>query len=228
MKIVNICLARKESKRLPGKNMKLFCDKPLIDYTARIMQRLGYDSYIYTDWLKICNYVNIKYPEINVRPKPAKYAQDIHLTNEELKHYNKDINADIFIYLPATSPVREYSILVEGINEFLNNLDKYDCAMSVKKMPDRMYWKHSGESLNIAIGDNFNIFHRNFNNNKTFKNDIYQETGSFYIFKKELLDNNFFINEKCLFIEQDYVIDLDTEDDWNEAENFMQWHNLII
>lgn len=220
MKIVSICLARINSKRLPKKLLKQFCGKPLIHYTAEIMNKLPYDSSIYTDSLKLRNYVNINFPQIAVRPKPIKYCQDKHLTNEELKYYNKDIKADIFIYLAGTSPIRDIENIKKHIDIFSNNLDKYDCAMGVRKLPDRFYWQKAELENTKAIGKNFNIYKRNFNNSETFKNILYEETGSIYIFKKELLDSNFFINEKCLFIQDNFCYDIDTEDDWKKAEKY--------
>jgi CMP-N-acetylneuraminic acid synthetase len=51
---------------------------------------------------------------------------------------------------------------------------------------------------------------------------MYEETGSFYIFKKELLQDNFFINSNCFFIEDNVNIDIDTPEDLTRAENYLK------
>lgn len=214
-KVINICLARIESKRIPRKLLKDFCGKPLIQYTIEFMQKLPYESYLYTDSVDIAkNFMGYK---INIKDKPVKYCQDTHLTNIELKEYNEELQADVFIYLAGTTPMRNYEKIKAAIDLFLANLDKYDCAMGVIRLKDRMYWtdtENGKDSLNFKLTD------RTFNNSSTFKKPVYVETGSIYIFKKELLENNFFINEKCLFIEDDFCHDMDTEEDWQKAEKF--------
>lgn len=211
MKIVSICLSRKNSKRFPNKVMADLNGKPMIFYTLEIMKKLGYESYLYTDNEELRNYAKKEFPEINVRIKPDVYAQDKHLTNIELTKYNKDIQADVFIYLAGTSPLRQIEIVQKGIKTFIDNMDRYDCAMAVKELPDRMYWFGYAPC-------SFELKHRTFNNSETIRKKIFEETGSLYIFKKELLQNNFFINNKCLFVNDEINIDVDNIVDLKQTE----------
>lgn len=209
MKIVSICLARAASKRILGKNMKLFCGKPLIYYTARLMIQLGFEAYIATNMPEMKEYLKNNFPQINIIDKPEIYAEDIHKTNEELKSYNQNINADVFVYLPCTSPVRDINQLRSYIEYF--NKYNFDCMISARFLPDRMYYSN-GKPVN------FDETKRTFNNSTTPKELIYEESGSVYVFKKELLNNNFFINENHLIMEDHYCCDLDIPDDWEKSE----------
>jgi CMP-N-acetylneuraminic acid synthetase len=223
MKIICICLARINSKRLPGKLMLDLDGYPLIAYTLKIMNEIGYESYIYTDSPVLAMYTKQNFKKINIEIKPDKYCQDVHLTNQELLEYNQELNADIFIYLPGTSPFRNIETLKQSIKIITANQDIYDCAMTVKKLSDRMYWNK--KEFMKAGGLNFNLNKRTFNNSGTFKDNIYEETGNFYIFKKKLLHNIFFINEKCLFIDDPINIDIDTIEDLEKARQYLRSKN---
>lgn len=202
MKIITICLSRKNSKRFPNKVMTDLCGKPMIWYTLDLMSKLGYEAYLYTDNEELQEYVKANFPKVKVKTKPEKYAQDKHLTNIELNEYNEEIKADIFIYLAGTSPLRKLDNIKNAITKFINNTDKYDCAMAVKELPDRMYWYGYAPC-------SFELKHRTFNNNETIRKKIFEETGSLYVFKKELLKNNFFINNRCLYVNDEINIDID-------------------
>jgi len=54
---------------------------------------------------------------------------------------------------------------------------------------------------------------------------VFEETGSIYIFKKELLENDFFINEKCYFIYDPVNIDIDTIEDLERAREYLRSKN---
>jgi CMP-N-acetylneuraminic acid synthetase len=222
MKVVCISLSRAGSKRFPNKITQRLNSAPLYFYTLDFMSKLGLESYVYTDIKEIFSFAKQfrKFDGIRFNEKPERYTQDTHLTNIELLEYNKEINADIFIYLPMTSPIRDFNKFIEGLTNFLKALDIYDCAMSVKKLNDRMYW--TKDTLNQTTGLNFGLSKRTFNNDSTFKNIVYEETGNFYIFKKELLKDTFFINSHCLFIDENVNIDIDTPADLERAENYLR------
>jgi CMP-N-acetylneuraminic acid synthetase len=222
MKLVCISLSRAGSKRFPNKIIQRFNSAPLYFYTLDFMAKLGLESYCYTDIKEIETFKKQfkKFDNIQIREKPERFAGDTHLTNIELTEYNKEINADVFIYLPMTSPIRDFNNFVVGLTEFLQHLDVFDCAMSVKKVNDRMIWFK--DDAGKTKGLNFLSEKRTFNNDTTFKNIMYEETGSFYIFKKELLNDNFFINSNCFFIEDNVNIDIDTPEDLKKAENYLK------
>lgn len=217
MKVVCICLARINSKRLPGKLMLDLNGKPLIHYTLETMEKLGIESYIFTDSKELKKYAAKNFETINIRNKPEKYCQDEHKTNEELKEYNEEIKADVIIYLAGTSPFRD----VERIKTGLEMIGAYDCAMSVKNIPDRMYWFMVNENNVLPL----NFKKRTFCNSTTDKVWVFEETGSIYIFKKELLENDFFINEKCYFIYDPVNIDIDTIEDLEKARKYLRSNN---
>lgn len=217
MKIVCISLSRIGSKRFPKKITQNINGKPLYEYTIELLNELKYPSYIYTDIEELFQYNS---DSITIKRKPERYTQDIHLTNIELQEYNKDIQADIFVYLPMTAPIRNPVVIQNTITTLLDNIDMYDCAMSVRTLNERMYYQK--DEYNNIVGCNFSLKSRTFNNSTTPTIKLYEETGNFYIFKKELIENNFFINERCLLVEDNINIDIDQEEDLRKAEKYIK------
>lgn len=211
MKIINICLARIESKKLSRKLLKLFNEKPLIHYTAEIMEQLEGESYIYTDSEELKKYIKTNFKSIIVKHKPEKYCQDKHLTNIELLDYNQELQADAFVYLAGTSPIRKIESIKNIIQLFKENIHRFDCAMSTRILPDKFYMVEN-------YGFNYDKMKRTFVNSEVEKRKIFEETGSLYIFKKELLNSNFFINDKCMFAVENWCRDIDTIEDFKIAE----------
>ena len=212
-KVAIIILSRKGSKRIPNKNFKLFCNKPLIHYTLDIAQKLliqfDFEVYLYTDDENQKKYCEENFKLIQVKEKPFEFAQDKHDTNNEIKTYNKEIQADIFILLQPTSPVRSFNLLKKWIVYFLDNKE-LDSCISVAKAESKHYY----------IGNdpiNFEQKRRDFNGCE--KTPIYFENGSFFIFKKHMLKQKHVIGlNNRLFIDE-FDIDLDTLDQWEYYEN---------
>ena len=109
-KIVAIIPARKGSKRLPGKNKRLLCGKPLIIYT--IEQVLGCDFIdeviVSTDDLEILRYQNFYEEKVKFTERSENLSQDDSSIDDvvlyELREYPDDTTV---ILLQPTSPLRE-------------------------------------------------------------------------------------------------------------------------
>lgn len=209
MKIALITLARKGSKRIKNKNFKLFAGKPLIAYTLGIMEGLGYDSYLFTDDKKIKEYCKKNHSSINIRNKPERFAKDIHDTNNEIKEYHKDIQADIYVLLQPTSPIRFLPLIQNSIN-YMVEKENIKSGFSVYQLPKKYYWmKHP---------INFDQTQRD--SNGCEKKELFVENGSFYIFRKEVLkEKHLIVSPYCQFVDK-FIFDLDTEEEWKQAENY--------
>jgi CMP-N-acetylneuraminic acid synthetase len=205
MKIAIFILARKGSKRIPNKNIKLFDGKPLVEYTLEFTKKLGYESHIFTD-SKAITALAANYP-IFIHDKLYENENGIHETGKEMLAYNEFIKADIIINLQVTSPIRNIELVKIWIEEFLNY--NYDCALSCYPMTDKYIY-----DSNIAI--NYDPKDRIYNGGK--KRPIYVENGSFYMFKKEQLLKNHITNGKLMICPDKYHVDLDTIKDWEVAE----------
>jgi CMP-N-acetylneuraminic acid synthetase len=211
MKVVCVCLARIGSKRLPKKLLKPFAGKELIRYTFDTMKELqknDIDCYVYSDSQEIRDIA--KEYNINDRAKLFENKEGKHHTAKELIEYNNEYNADIIILLQGTSPFRYSEIIMIGVNRIKKKF--CDCIFSGHLIKNRFCYLEP----DIA---NFNRENRDFNGSKNLKlNNLWIETGSFYIFNKKQLKKKHITCGEMLAIEDKYNIDIDTIEDFNKAE----------
>ena len=115
--------ARLNSKRLPGKNMKVLGDKPLIQYSIDFaLNNMSADSiWVNSDDEKIIEFAKKK--GIKTLLRPDDLATDYTSTVDVLKfqvNYFKEHNiaCDAIILLQPTNPFRDDNLLKEAIEEF--------------------------------------------------------------------------------------------------------------
>lgn len=115
--------ARGNSKRLPGKNMKVLGDKPLIQYSIDFaLNNFSADSiWVNSDDQHIIEFAKQK--GIRTLLRPDDLATDYTSTVDVLKfqvNYFKEQNiaCDAIILLQPTNPFREDNLLKEAIEEF--------------------------------------------------------------------------------------------------------------
>ena len=115
--------ARANSKRLPGKNMRILGDKPLVEYSIDYaLKHFPKDSvWMNSDSEEIIAFSKLK--GIKVLVRPDELAEDLSSTVDVLKHqinyfekYN--INCDALILLQPTNPFRDSNLLNEAIKSF--------------------------------------------------------------------------------------------------------------
>jgi len=116
-----------------------------------------------------------------------------------------NLDADYYLQTHVTNPLLKKETIDKAINEFLDNLDKYDSLFSVKKLQTRLYDKN-GKDMNhdrkilIPTQD---------------LDPIYEENSCIYIFsKKSMVENQARIADKAMM----YVMnDIESQDiDWEE------------
>lgn len=209
MKIVTITMMRKNSKRLPSKNILPINGKPIYQYTIDFALELGYDYYLFTD------YENLILPDkVNLIKRLPGYAGETHYTNKEIL-WSK-IEADIYIFLQVTNPIRDIEKARLWIKQFIDY--DYTCGFSAIKYDKFCYTENS-------IPLNFSQVERNDNGCK--KQPIYIENGNFYIFKKKMLYEKHLLDstDKIIF-EDNTIFDIDTIEDLRKVEKYLKEENI--
>lgn len=205
-------LARQGSKRIPEKNFKDFCGKPLIHYTIETARQLGKlieaQIYLMTDFDKIKQYADGKVDFIV--DMPEKYGKDKHDLKGSLKYLNRQAKANEIILLQPTSPIRDV-ILYKHFFDIYSNSDA-KAAVTVYQMPDKYFYSSNQNPLN------FNMLQRDGNGCK--KSSIYFENGGMYIFEKSQLNRKHILitSKRMLFVDK-FGIDLDHPMHWEQGEN---------
>ena len=115
--------ARANSKRLPGKNMKILGGKPLIQHSidSALKNFSNKDIWVNSDDREILEFANKK--GIMTLLRPDKLATDFSTTVDVLKHHvnyfkKNKIACDAIILLQPTNPFREDGLFKEALNCF--------------------------------------------------------------------------------------------------------------
>lgn len=214
-KISIVILARKNSKRIPFKNMKLFCGKPLIHYTLETAIKFDYPVFLFTDYKELKEYVNDNFKTVKVIEGLPKFFEDKHILNECLLYYKDIIDSKYYILLQPTSPIRDFEMLKSYVELFLKS-DK-DAGYTVYKMPVKNYYINNNGITPV----NFNQEDRTYSDVE--KKDLYFENGAFYIFRNYCLHFNHILSGKSMAFVDKYGFDLDHPIQWIQAENFYKF-----
>ena len=224
--------ARKGSKGLPGKNIKLLGAKPLIAYTIEFAKSLARKDdviCISTDdqeVIKIANDLGIEAPFL----RPDELASDTANTFQVLKHAisfykNEGVEFKTLVLLQPTSPFRE----VEDFSrmEEIYLAQNPDMVVSVKISKDSPYFNLFEEDSN----GNLNKFFQTADINCTNRQEcppVYSYNGSIYLVNNYsfLIRGDFNFDRKIKYVMPDSrSIDIDTPADWALSEFYLNHKN---
>ncbi|HEY9062154.1 MAG TPA: acylneuraminate cytidylyltransferase family protein [Pseudobacteroides sp.] len=216
--------ARKGSKRLKGKNTRLFLDKPLISWTieeAMKSKNIGSIT-VSTDDEAVMEIAN-NYG-ISILQRPQELAADDSTTSDVVLHFisgmmeRGDAVSHIMLLQP-TSPLRTAKHIEEAIDYYFFNIDKIDSLISVSRSEHPPWWnKKIGE--NGLLTDAFPYDRSKFNKSQDFPR-TYIVNGAIYIAKvDELIIHKGFETGRILpyIMERQCSIDIDNEFDLLLAE----------
>lgn len=209
--------ARGGSKRLPKKNIKLLAGKPLIYYSLDIARQITDDCNICisTDSDEIISVVNKNGYKIPFK-RPYELASDTATTNDVLVHavnyyHQLGKNYKYLVLLQVTSPLRRKDDIIHALS-LLD--DTCDMVVSVKK----------SHAACVMCNENDEGFltptFKNHGGNNQLLKEYYEYNGSIYAMKVESLLSKGMsdFNRKKYVMPDFFSTDIDTEDDFIEAE----------
>jgi N-acylneuraminate cytidylyltransferase len=180
-----IILARKESKALPGKNIRTFAGKPLLAWS--ILQALGSKRVskvsVSSDCKEILQVAKSYGAETILRP--AGLSRDRATSESGWNHAIQQLTQiskkppTVVVALQATSPLRESSDIDDAIERF--EKDKADSLFSNAALHGLCVWSDEGGALKRRTYDS--LPKGRGQNQRPFL----LENGSIYIFKTGLL-----------------------------------------
>lgn len=212
--IVSVIPARGGSKAIPKKNVVPFLGEPLITYTIRqsIESDLVNQTYVSTDDEHIAEVSRTTGAKVINRPD--ELAGDTSSTEEALLHAVESIphSPEIIVLLQCTSPLRRQSDIDEAIH--LVKSQKHDSSLSCSE-DHSFYWKYEDDS---ATAVNYEP------NQRKRRQDLdrwYQENGSIYVMKREILEE-----EQCRLggsigiheMPKEMSFEIDTPEDYRIVE----------
>lgn len=174
-KIIALILCRGNSKGIKNKNLIKFSGKPLLYWTIKSLKssKLIKEIYVSSDSKKILNFASQQKVKTILRPK--KISKDNSKSEEALLHSIKHLNllSGIIIFPQVTSPLRPKNIFDKAINQFKKK--KLDSLFS-STIVHSFTWEKKKDILTPNYNYKNRPMRQEFNN-------LYQENGSFYIFK---------------------------------------------
>lgn len=224
MRILAIIPARGGSKGVPGKNIKILGDMPLIAYSINQTNesQLITKTIVSTDDASIIKIAKEYHAEVPF-VRPSELASDAASSISVVQHaiaFFEDKNEffDAVCLLQPTSPFREKGFIDKAITTFKNT--SCDALVSVLKVPHEYnpHWVfevNESNCLQIATGEKEIIKRRQDLPNAFFRD------GSIYLTKVETIKKGSFYGEKLTYIESNpnLYINIDTQEDWEKAIN---------
>jgi len=208
--------ARGGSKGLPGKNIKIFANKPLIVHSIDYALNSNYidEVVVSTDDVKIADIASKAGAKIIERP--LNLASDSATTESAIEHYiNNSKQPNIVVLLQPTSPLRPKGSLDIAIKYFQKN--NFDSLLSIVPT-HRFFWRTENNQLAIP---EYNYLDRPMRQNMKEKDIRYLENGSLYIFKiSNFLKTKNRLGGKIGYVKwsEDYQHEIDSELDFNYLE----------
>ena len=215
MSVAAVIPIKTNNQRLPGKNTKIFHDKPLLDYLFETVKHCELVDEIFVDSsddyileLALKNkFTPIKRSvELN---SPSTSGND--LLNFELQTIKHDIISQLFVTLPflkAETIDRSVKTLIES--------DESDSILALYEVYDR-FWFDSGDGFLVPVNhDQNNLL------GTQYMAPIYRESG-FYTFRRAAFlreQRRVTDNFEQIIVASDECIDIDTELDFIYAETY--------
>ena len=200
------------SKRVPGKNFRLFCGHPLYKYIiSNTVNSSSFDEiYIDTDSEEIKSYA--KKLNLKIIDRPEELTLDNINGNDLIVNaYSKiDRKADLVFQLFATAPLLSKDSIKKCVNEFSLKIDKFDSCFTVTE-ENGWFWFNT-----LPVNYQPNILPRS----QDAPNLIKETTGLYAITSKALLKYKSRIGAKPLMIKIPEIeaLDIDTDYEFSFAE----------
>ncbi|HEV7380487.1 MAG TPA: acylneuraminate cytidylyltransferase family protein [Dyadobacter sp.] len=226
-KILAVIPARKGSKGIPGKNLKLLNGKPLIHYTfeAACDSKLIHTIILSTDCQVIAQSAEA-YPAVQIpflRPDilSGDAVPTVKVLQHVVNHYDHTaFDFDYMCLLQPTSPFRSSGLIDLTIELILTV--QTDSLVTVRKVPDKYnpHWVFEDVHghFKIATGEKELIPRR-----QELPNTYYRD-GQVYITHVDLIRKGKILGENPAGFLNDTGpdINIDTPEDWQQAETWLR------
>ena len=226
MKTLIVIPARGGSKRIPRKNVRIMCGKPLICYSienAKELQKyMDIDVAVSTDDEELGGIVMKRGVDVIKRPK--ELATDKVTLDPVIYHavmfmeQEKGYRYDTVITMQATSPTLQCETIRQAILFFEQS--EYDTIISAMNKP-HLSW---GVKDGVIVKN----YEKRLNSQELPPN--YLETGGFLITRRDCVSESGRIGEKVNIFEisEEEAIDIDTYSDWVLCENILKRKKIMF
>jgi len=202
------------SERVPNKNLRSFCGKPLYYWIILSLQNSHYvkDIVVNTDSQEIAENIRQNFDKVKIIDRPDEIRGDLVSMNIIIAYDLSQLPGEHFLQTHSTNPLLNAETIDEGIELYFHNLGMYDSLFTVTRHNVRFYWS-DGSPINH-------------NPQEMLRTQdlppIFEENSNLYIFSKESFkqSGNRRIGLKPYLFEINKLeaIDIDEEEDFLLAE----------
>lgn len=214
----SLVLARKNSKRLKNKNIKIFCGKPLIYWPINTLVKSKFFNkvFISTDSIKIKNLAE-EYGAQNLGLREKKLSNNFTDTITVVKNFitkNKFKKKDILCCAYGSSPFFSIKDLKKAFSLIDKSTDFIFMAKEIQNECLRSFYINNKNNRSIKVTSKKFINYRSQDLPK-----IFLDTGQFYLASIEtwIKAKNIFSKNSKFLIKNNYV-DINTLSDFKKAE----------
>ncbi len=214
IKVKALIFMKQHSVRVPRKNTRMFCGKPLFHWILQTLKSSKYISEIIinTDSVEIATEAEKYFGTITHMRPEYLIKIDSNEANQIIEYDLSLVEGDIFLQTHSTNPNLNVETIDRSIEVFLKEKNMgYDSLMSVTALKKRFYWP-DGRPVNH---DPLSLI-------KTQEQpELYEENSCIYIFSREtFMENKNRIGRSPLFFKVDPLeaVDIDEETDFVIAE----------
>jgi N-acylneuraminate cytidylyltransferase len=226
MNIIGLILARAGSKRVPQKNTKILQDKPLISWTidTALAAPSINELFLSTDCEEsalIAKNSGIHVPWMRPAHLATDTAKSVDVILHALNWFEQEKKKiDGLLILQPTSPFITIDSIEKGIDLFKKSNKQTVIGVSpAPAFPEWLFYVNNNNHLEPCLPQD------NINQRSQDLKPSYYINGSFYLIEPELLKK-----EKSFFTKQmiplmipalNEALDIDSQEDWDLAENFL-------
>jgi CMP-N-acetylneuraminic acid synthetase len=230
-RVLGLIPARGGSKGVPRKNLRLLCDKPLLQYTAEAALGASRLSRV------VLSTEDAEIAELGQRcgleipfSRPSELAQDETPMLPVAQHAVTMLEAegdrfDALCLLQPTNPLRR-SEDIDACIELLEDSEA-DAVITVLPVPDEynphwVYFKNAGGSLYLSTGETTPIPRRQ------ELPAAYHREGSVYVTRRKILmECNSFYGSRLIGypLDAERCVNIDSFDDWERAVRLVSVQN---
>lgn len=224
-KIIALIPARSGSKRIPRKNIKPFCGKPIIAYpiTTALESKLFSRVIVSTDSQHIADIAQ-SYGAQAPFLRPSSLSDDFTPTAAVAAHAAQELgldSSDVLCVIYPTTPLLQARFLAQGLQALLDSSAAYSFgALEYSYNPYRSFCiKKSG-----ANGENSGVsmlFPEHYHKRSQDLPRIYHDAGQFYFGRVWAWHDElpiFAPHSRPIVLPHSLAHDIDTLEDWNLAE----------
>lgn len=219
MKKIALIPARGGSKRIPHKNIKLFCGKPIIAYpiSTALESNLFDEIIVSTDSKEIAD-ISRKYGASVPFMRPKEISDDFSTTASVAIHAINELslkNTDLLCVIYPTAPLLSIQTLSSALESLLLDSNKCFsfCAVSYDYNPYRSF---SVQDKEIKM-----LFPEHYTTRSQDLKPIYHDAGQFYWGKVSSWVDKlpiFAAHSNVVIVPPHLAQDIDTFEDWAIAE----------